>query len=577
MLRRRPGGAALLTILAVACLAPAAASAQTPRPAYATSVVGGTVATFDALTGAFGAPLTFGGNPWGVAITPDGATAYVVNEASDSVIPVDTATNAPGTPIPVGSSPRTIGIAPDGATAYVANLGSNTVTPIDLATRTADAPIAVGSGPHGIAIAPDGSHVYVANIFSGTVSVIDTATGTVVATIPGLSDPYTIAIAPSGATVYVTSLNGNDVTPIDTATEAAGTSIPVGAPTYGIAISPDGATAYVSQRDTGHVVPIDTATNTAGAPIAIGTGPEGLALTPDGRTAWVTDTWSGVDTVTPLDLASGRAGTPTHVGQAPMTIAIAPDRSPTAAFAASTAGLSARLDASASSDPDGTVASYAWDFGDGQSATTSQPTVSHTYAAPGAYTVALTVTDDEGCSQALVYTGQTASCSGLAGARATHTVTVAAPPTGTAPTPPAGSTPSPPPVTRQAIERFELDHRCVRVGHDGTARIGLRLRLALPGSVQVQVYRALARFNASVCPAPNPRARYRGKLRRVATLQSVTPAVVAASVQTRLTRSFELPPGLYRIGVRARLRGGELTRPAYRWVRVYRFGGSVRA
>jgi hypothetical protein len=39
-------------------------------------------------------------------------------------------------------------------------------------------------------------------------------------------------------------------------------------------------------------------------------------------------------------------------------------------------------------------------------------------------------------------------------------------------------------------------------------------------------------------------------------------------VQTRLTRSFELPPGLYRIGVRAYRPGGGLTPPACRWVRV---------
>jgi hypothetical protein len=35
-----------------------------------------------------------------------------------------------------------------------------------------------------------------------------------------------------------------------------------------------------------------------------------------------------------------------------------------------------------------------------------------------------------------------------------------------------------------------------------------------------------------------------------------------------VTRSFALRPGLYRISVRAYGPGGELTRPAYRWVRV---------
>ncbi|HUP19042.1 MAG TPA: PKD domain-containing protein, partial [Gemmatimonadota bacterium] len=49
-----------------------------------------------------------------------------------------------------------------------------------------------------------------------------------------------------------------------------------------------------------------------------------------------------------------------------------------------------------SSDSDGTVVSWAWNFGD--SNTASGSTVSHTYAASGTYTVTLTVTDDDGAT-----------------------------------------------------------------------------------------------------------------------------------------------------------------------------------
>jgi PKD repeat protein len=55
--------------------------------------------------------------------------------------------------------------------------------------------------------------------------------------------------------------------------------------------------------------------------------------------------------------------------------------------------LSCSFDGSASSDPDGTIASYAWDFGDGS--TGSGVTPGHVYAAAGTYTVTLTVTDDD--------------------------------------------------------------------------------------------------------------------------------------------------------------------------------------
>lgn len=52
----------------------------------------------------------------------------------------------------------------------------------------------------------------------------------------------------------------------------------------------------------------------------------------------------------------------------------------------------------ASYDVDGRVASYSWAMGDGTVLT--GPQVSHTYAAPGRYTVALTVTDDSGVANA---------------------------------------------------------------------------------------------------------------------------------------------------------------------------------
>jgi len=65
---------------------------------------------------------------------------------------------------------------------------------------------------------------------------------------------------------------------------------------------------------------------------------------------------------------------------------------PIASFTSSCSGLTCSFNASGSSDLDGTIASYAWSFGD--AATGSGATVSHTYAAGGIYTASLTVTDN---------------------------------------------------------------------------------------------------------------------------------------------------------------------------------------
>lgn len=74
----------------------------------------------------------------------------------------------------------------------------------------------------------------------------------------------------------------------------------------------------------------------------------------------------------------------------------APNQPPVASFTATPDGLKVDFDASGSSDPDGSIVSYAWEFGDNQTGTGQ--TASHTYAAAGSYTVKLTVTDDAGVS-----------------------------------------------------------------------------------------------------------------------------------------------------------------------------------
>ena len=73
------------------------------------------------------------------------------------------------------------------------------------------------------------------------------------------------------------------------------------------------------------------------------------------------------------------------------------DHPPTAVLEAPPSGLEGstlHFDAGKSSDPDGDVLSYRWDFGDGFTSTEVKP--GHTYADNGSYTVTLTVTDPVG-------------------------------------------------------------------------------------------------------------------------------------------------------------------------------------
>ncbi|PYQ49317.1 MAG: PKD domain containing protein, partial [Acidobacteria bacterium] len=69
---------------------------------------------------------------------------------------------------------------------------------------------------------------------------------------------------------------------------------------------------------------------------------------------------------------------------------------PVASFTSSCAALTCSFNGSASSDADGTIASYAWTFGDGTIGSGASP--SHSYTTDGTFTVTLTVTDNLGAA-----------------------------------------------------------------------------------------------------------------------------------------------------------------------------------
>ncbi|MDR7234298.1 PKD domain-containing protein [Agrococcus sp. BE272] len=120
-----------------------------------------------------------------------------------------------------------------------------------------------------------------------------------------------------------------------------------------------------------------TATSTASAMQAAGT--IGIKASVSG-TSRVATTRLSFD-----DLRAVTAAAPTPV-----------NASPTASFTTAATGLSVTADGRGSRDADGSIASYAWRFGDG--ATASGATAEHTHAAAGTYPVTLTVTDDDGAT-----------------------------------------------------------------------------------------------------------------------------------------------------------------------------------
>lgn len=117
---------------------------------------------------------------------------------------------------------------------------------------------------------------------------------------------------------------------------------------------------------------------------------------------------ASIDNVATYDRVLSPKSIAAHYAAAPQA---RPNASPVASFTAGATGLAASFDGSGSTDPDGSIAGYAWTFGDGSSGTGAK--ASHTFAKAGTYTVRLTVTDDAGAK-----------------ASVSKSVTVTAPPAG---------------------------------------------------------------------------------------------------------------------------------------------------
>lgn len=144
----------------------------------------GTVSTINVKTGKKDpTDITVGGTPYGVAITPNGKTAWVVNgnrptdlQTTVSTIDVRTRRRADANIGGVGAGDGTVAFTPDGHTAVITSVSG--VSLVDGKHRTVTNHIPVKGVPLGVAITPDGSTAYVVTEFGGTVAALDLQTAT---------------------------------------------------------------------------------------------------------------------------------------------------------------------------------------------------------------------------------------------------------------------------------------------------------------------------------------------------------------------------------------------------------------
>ncbi|MBC7805960.1 MAG: YncE family protein, partial [Akkermansiaceae bacterium] len=188
--------------------------------------------------------------PCGIAVSADEKTLYVCLSRKNAVAVVDISSGFVTREIPTGIAPYDVALSPDGAFAWVSNWGgrlaksgertgdsSGTPVPVDergvatsgsvslleLATGKEVAQIETGLHASDLLLGADGRTLYVANANQDTVSLVDTnkrrLRSTVIvkpdASLPFGSAPNALALSANGDTLYVGCGGNNAVAVLD--------------------------------------------------------------------------------------------------------------------------------------------------------------------------------------------------------------------------------------------------------------------------------------------------------------------------------------------------------------------------
>jgi len=232
--------------------------------------------------------IAVGAAPYGVAVDSVNRRVYVANRTSDTLSVIDGASQevVDTVPLPVDTRPFGVAVTPDGATVLITGQLNRTVLLYQVATGALTT-LSVGAVPSGVAVNPVSSRAYVANQ-QQSISVIDMTAATVVNTIRiAASQPYGVAVSRDGTRLYATNLNDNTVLEIDTATESVVRTYNVGQRPYGISVNHDGTRVYTADILGNTVSVINTVAHSVSVPIPVGTSPFGLSINREGTLLYV--------------------------------------------------------------------------------------------------------------------------------------------------------------------------------------------------------------------------------------------------------------------------------------------------
>ena len=225
--------------------------------------------------------------PHGIVWLPDGRIV-ATTEGSDSVVvvhpPVDDTLDRRVSTIATGQEgSHMVAVSPDGARAYVANMGSGSVSVLDLVGERKLRDVAVGTEPEGLALTPDGRTLWVADRRGDALHIFDTATMDRVAELPTGAFPIRVAISPDGRTAVTSDLGDGGLSFFDVATrKPAGRMTLSGsadARQVTLLFSRDGKRLYVAETGPNKIAEVDVERREMLGRLSGGVGGDGLAIT----------------------------------------------------------------------------------------------------------------------------------------------------------------------------------------------------------------------------------------------------------------------------------------------------------
>jgi len=287
-----PNSPAVVTTVPVGSAPTLLAVAPNGQHVYAAS--NNTLTVIDTASNAVAATLPVNPNSTGIAVTPDGSKVYVTSLFSINMTVLDTATNTLAQPIQLFLQRLRGGfswmaLSPDGGTAYITNQANNALAVISLPSGQGTT-LMPDVRPNDVAITPDGRTLYIAGCkpicTPGFVELYDIAGQRFGREIEVGSFPYRIALAPNGARAYTADLSGATVSVIDLAANAVTTKVSVHVQPTGLAVSPDSRTIFVSSQTGGTLTVIDATTNQVRSSVPIALARD-VVVTPNGQRVYV--------------------------------------------------------------------------------------------------------------------------------------------------------------------------------------------------------------------------------------------------------------------------------------------------